>query len=134
MTMLYRSPLTRCFLSAVGLTTGVILLCGNGHKWRNTASLQWLNTAVPLRLLGAAFITYALLLLLERTRAGAYSTGFVLFGACTVSLIVTLHPGSPDPKNIIAVAAMLDATAFHAYSVRTAWTARVFSGRDRRRR
>lgn len=126
--MLYRSPLTRYFLAAVGLVTGAVFAFGDAQKWRSTPSLHWLAQApFPLRWWGIAFIVYAVLLLVERTRAAGYAAGMVLFAVFTVSMLATLNLGSTAPRNIVSIAAMVDVVAFHAFSIRTAWNARVLS-------
>lgn len=120
MPMLYRSPVTRWFLVVVGVVTGALLAFGDGQRWRSTTSLKWLAQApVPLQVWGALFIVYGLLLLFERTRWIGYAIGAGLFAIFTVSLLATIHPTAPNPKNIVVVAAMLDVTVFHGYSIRT---------------
>jgi hypothetical protein len=121
--MLYRSPWTRWFLAGSGIATGVIFALGDGHKWRSTPSLEWLEHApIPLQLWGLAFIVYGLLLIPTRTRPVAYAIGAVLSAVFLVSLVATLW--TPGGKNFIAVWALFASVVFHIYSISIALTIR----------
>lgn len=122
--MLYRSPLTRVFLSASGLVIGVLLAFGDTYKWRSTPSLHWLaQFPLPLPVWGLGFFAYSVLLLMPWTRAGGYALGAFLFSVFAVSLLATLGDG--QPKNVVAIAALLDVVVFHLYSIRTAEITRL---------
>lgn len=123
---MYGSPITRWLLATVGIVAGLVLILGDGHKWRSTPSLHWLGSGpVPLQAWGCLLVIYGVMLLFEPTRPIGYAVGCFLFALFTVSLIVTLDVGSDAPKNVIGVAAMLDVTVFHAFSIRTAWVNRL---------
>lgn len=122
--MLYRSPWTRRVLAATGALAGVILLFGDATRWRSTPSLHWLaRFPVPLQVWGVAFLVYALLLLLPQARAGGFAVGAFLYAVFTVSLVSTVNDG--QPKNIVALVALLDVVVFHLYSIRTAEAIRL---------
>lgn len=122
--MLYRSPVTRWLLTLTGMVAGLLLTFGPGDKWRSTPSLHWLGQApIPLQTWGVLMMLYALLLLPESTRPAGYALGCFLFALLTVSLIATV--GEPGPKSIAAIAATVDCTVFHAYSIRTAWAVKL---------
>lgn len=125
MPMLYRSPLTRLILVAAGLFAGLMLTVG-GDRWRSTPSLHWLAQArIPLRIWGLVIIVYAVLLVWQRTRPGGYALGAVLCAVFTISLWATVADGGP--ANAVVLAGMIDVTAFHAFSVRTAWAQKLAS-------
>lgn len=122
--MLYRSPWTRRFLAATGALAGVILMFGDADRWRSTPSLHWLSRfPVPLQVWGAAFLLYAVLLLLPQTRAGGFAVGAFLYAVFTVSLLATVNDG--QPKNVVALVALGDVVVFHLYSIRTAEAIRL---------
>lgn len=124
MSMLYRSPLARWVLVATGLVAGAVLAFGDGAKWRSTHSFHWLAEAhIPLQTWGILFIVYALMLLPQATRPAGYALGAALFTLFAISLIATIR--GDGPKNIVAVAGLVDVIVFHIYSVRTAWAARL---------
>lgn len=121
--MLYRTPLTRWFLTLTGLISGATLTFGDAAKWRATTSLHWLAEAhIPLQTWGVLLMVYALMLLPRSTRPAGYALGAALFTLFAISLIATI--GGPGPKNIVGVAALLDVIVFHVYSIRTAWAVR----------
>lgn len=124
--MIYRSPLTRYVLAVIGLVTGVIFAFGDGHKWRSTPSLHWLAQApIPLQAWGVALIVYAVLLVSPRTRPVGYALGAFVYLVFTVSLLATLHPSSPDPKNIVTVGAMIDVIVLHLFLIRVSEAIRL---------
>lgn len=126
MPVLYRSPLTRWVLAAVGILAGLVLTFGDPVKWRSAPSLHWLAQAqLPLEVWGVALIAYGLLLLPETTRPLGYAIGCFLFAMFTVSLFATLDLSSNTPKNVVTIAAMVDVTVFHAFSIRTAWATKL---------
>lgn len=126
MTVLYRSPLIRWLLSLAGLCAGLVLIFGDGEKWRSAPSLHWLAQApIPLQAWGAALVLYALLLLFAETRPLGYALGAVVYALFTLSLIATLDLGSASPKNAPVLAGMVDVVAFHVFSIRTAWAQRL---------
>lgn len=121
--MLFRSPLTRYVLAAAGLFAGVMLAFGP-DRWRSTPALEWLSQApIPLRAWGFAFMAYALMLLWQQTRPAGYATGAVLWAIFTFSLFATIP--EDGPKSALAIAAFIDVTVFHAFSVRTAWAQKL---------
>lgn len=122
--MLYRSPFTRFVLVGAGLFAGVMLTFGSG-RWRSTPSLLWLadSTPMPLRGWGALVIVYALLLILTTSRPVAYTLGTILCAVFTISIWATVADGGP--ANSFVLAAMIDATAFHAFSIRTSWAQKL---------
>lgn len=121
--MLYRSPLTRWVLILGGLFAGLTLAFGP-DRWRDTTSLTWLAQAhVPLRVWGIAVIVYALLLAFDSTRPLGYAVGAVLWAVFTLSIIATIPQSGP--KSSVAIAAFIDVTAFHAFSIRTAWAQKL---------
>jgi hypothetical protein len=65
---------------------------------------------------------YAVLLVVRRgpVRSIGFALGAILFAVFTISLFVTLHLHSPDPRNIVAIGATVDVVVFHVYSIRTA--------------
>lgn len=122
--MLYRSPWTRWLLATTGLIAGLLLTFGSGARWRSTPSLHWLaQVPLPLQVWGVAFLVYAVLLLLPQTRAAGFAVGAFLYSVFTVSLIATVNDGAP--KNIVSIAALIDAVVFHLYSIRTAEVLRL---------
>lgn len=123
--MLYRSPITRWFLAAVGLVVGYLIAFGDPYKWRSTPSFRWLEQApIPMQVWGAAFLAYALLLVVsERTRPVAFALGAFLYCLFVLSLLFTIS--GPTPKNIVAVGGLADCVVFHAYSIKTAWMLRL---------
>lgn len=123
---MYRSPATRVFLAATGLLIGVLFVFGDGAKWRSTPSLRWLaHFPLPLETWGIGFFAYAVLLLVPVTRPGGYAVGAFLFSVFAASLLATLDDG--QPKNIVAIVALLDVIVFHLYSIRTAEAIRLAS-------
>lgn len=122
--MLYRSPLTRWFLAAVGIIAGLVLTFGPAKKWHSAPSMHWLAQApIPLQAWGVAVIVYGVLLLIPQSRPVAYAVGMVLFAVFTISLVATVE--TTGPKSVMGIAAMLDVTAFHAFAIRTALDAKL---------
>lgn len=121
--MLYRSPLVRWFFAIIAVLAGSLLTFGDEAKWRSTPSLHWLAQApIPLEAWGVAVITYGLLLLPEKTRPAGYFVGGLLWLIFTVSLLATVN--TTGPKSALAIAAFLDVTVFHFFSIRIAWATR----------
>jgi hypothetical protein len=121
--MLFRSPLTRWTLILSGVFAGVLLAVGP-DRFRETPSLTWLAQAhIPLRLWGVALVVYALLLAFDSTRPLGYAAGAVLWAVFTLSIIATIPQSGP--KSSVGIAAFIDVTAFHVFSIRTAWAQKL---------
>lgn len=116
---MYRSPLTRWVLILAAVFAGAMLASGP-DRWRQTTSLNWLAHApIPLQLWGLLVVLYAVLLISDRTRPAGYTIGAVLWAVFTISLVATVPEAGP--KSAVAIAAFIDVTAFHIFSIRTAW-------------
>lgn len=122
--MPFRSPIIRWILAVIGLTEGVLLAFGDGHRWRSTPSLHELAKApVPLQWWGLAFILYALMILMPKFRPVGFTIGAGVYAVFTISLFAALS--ATNPINAVVLGMAVCTVAFHVLAVRTAWLVRL---------